>query len=234
MNRFKMITLLLVLAMNVSQAKSQSKEVDRLEASAKVFQEIMDTPDNSIPSDLLQRSECISIIPSMKKGGFIVGGRYGKGLVSCRQAEGKGPWGPPAMITLEGGSFGLLIGGAAVDVIMLIMTRDGVNSLLGNKFTLGGDASVAAGPVGRAGTAETDAYLKAKILSYSRSRGVFAGLELKGSVIRQDREGNQNLYGKPVGAKDLLMYGSEQIPKEAQPLLDLLKKYSPERNKQPL
>src|SRR6185436_14305973 len=109
MNRFKMITLLLVLAMNVSQAKSQSKEVDRLEASAKVFQEIMDTPDNSIPSDLLQRSECISIIPSMKKGGFIVGGRYGKGLVSCRQAEGKGPWGPPAMITLEGGSFGLLI-----------------------------------------------------------------------------------------------------------------------------
>jgi lipid-binding SYLF domain-containing protein len=170
----------------------------------------------------------------MKKGGFIFGGRYGKGVVSCRQNEGKGPWGPPVMIALGGGSFGLQIGGAAVDVVMLIMQRDGVNSLLKNSFTIGGDASAAAGPVGRAGTAETDAYLKAKILSYSRSRGVFAGLELKGAVVRQDRDGNENLYGKVVGAKDLLLYGQEPVPTDAQPLVQTLTKYSPERNRQPL
>lgn len=213
---------------------AQTKEADRLEAAAKVFQEIMDTPDHSVPADLLERCECIAIVPSMKKGGFIFGGRYGKGVVSCRQNEGKGPWGPPAMIALGGGSFGLQIGGAAVDVVMLVMDRDGVNSLLKNQFTLGGDASAAAGPVGRAGTAETDAYLKAKILSYSRSRGAFAGLELKGSVVRQDRDGNQTLYGKPVGAKDLLMAAQEPIPRDAQPLIDVLTKYSPARNKRPL
>lgn len=234
MKRPCMITLLFIFVLSLSALQAQTKEADRLEAAARVFQEIMDTPDNSIPTDLLERSECIAIIPSMKKGGFIFGGRYGKGVVSCRRDEGKGPWGPPAMIALGGGSFGLQIGGAAVDVVMLVMDRDGVNSLLKNSFTLGGDASAAAGPVGRAGTAETDAYLKAKILSYSRSRGVFAGLELKGAVVRQDRDGNQNLYGKPVGAKDLLMHAQEPIPADAQPLIQVLTKYSPERDKRPL
>jgi SH3 domain-containing YSC84-like protein 1 len=228
------IALLIGFVVAPSAVPAQSKEADRLGAAARAFQEIMDAPDNSIPTDLLERSECIAIIPSMIKGGFIFGGRYGKGVVSCRQNEGKGPWGPPAMIGLGGGSFGLQIGGAAVDVVMLILDREGVNSLLKNSFTLGGDASAAAGPVGRAGTAETDAYLKAKILSYSRSRGIFAGLELKGAVIRQDRDGNQNLYGKPVGANDLLIHAQESIPTDAQPLIQVLAKYSPERNKKPL
>jgi lipid-binding SYLF domain-containing protein len=231
MKRFCIITLLFMLVLSVSLVRARTKEAGRLEASARVFQEIMDAPDRGIPTDLLERSECIAIIPSMKKGGFIFGGRYGKGVVSCRQNEGQGPWGPPAMIALKGGSFGLQIGGAAVDVVMLVMDREGVNSLLKSKFTLGGDASVAGGPVGRSGTAQTDAYLKAKILSYSRSRGVFAGLELKGAVVQQDRDGNQNLYGKVVGAKDLLMFAQEPVPAEAQPLIQVLTKYSPQRHR---
>jgi len=151
------IPVLVLLAASLSLVQAQTKEADRLSAAAAAFQEIMDTPDSSIPTDLVERCECIAIIPSMKKGGFILGGRYGKGLVSCRKDEGKGPWGPPAMIALGGGSFGLQIGAAAVDVVMLVMHRDGIDSLLRNKFTIGGDASAAAGPVGRAGTAETDA-----------------------------------------------------------------------------
>ncbi|MCI0420157.1 MAG: lipid-binding SYLF domain-containing protein [Acidobacteria bacterium] len=229
-----MIAVLFLQAANLSLLQGQTKEAGRLGAAATAFQEIMDTPDSSVPVDLLERSECIVIIPSMKKGGFILGGRYGKGVVSCRQNEGKGAWGTPAMVALGGGSFGLQIGVAAVDVVMLVMHRDGVNSLLKNKFTMGGDVSAAAGPVGRAGAAETDAYLKAKILSYSRSRGVFAGLELKGAVLQQDRDGNQNLYGKPVGAKDLLMAAQEPVPNDAKPLIDVLTKYSPARNRKPL
>jgi lipid-binding SYLF domain-containing protein len=233
--RLSILALLsFILFANLSLVHAETKEADRLEAAAKVFQEIMETPDRSVPTDLLERCECLAIIPSMKKGGFILGGRYGKGVVSCRQDEGKGPWGPPAMIALGGGSFGLQIGGAAVDVVMLVMDREGISSLLKNSFTFGGDASAAAGPVGRAGTAETDAYMKAKILSYSRSRGAFAGLELKGAVVRQDRDGNLNLYGKPVGAKDLLMAAREPIPHDAQSLVDVLTKYSPARNKKPL
>ncbi len=234
MKSVRIIPVLVLLAASVSSIQGQTKEADRLGAAATAFQEIMDTPDSSVPVDLLERSECIAIIPSMKKGGFILGGRYGKGVVSCRQNDGKGPWGPPAMIALGGGSFGLQIGVAAVDVVMLVMHRDGIDSLLRNKFTIGGDASAAAGPVGRAGTAETDAYMKAKILSYSRSRGAFAGLELKGAVLQQDRDGNQNLYGKPVGAKDLLISAQEPIPNDAKPLIDVMTKYSPARNRKAL
>lgn len=227
-----MACLVLLLDANISSA-AESKEGERLAASAKVFQEVMDTPDNAIPQDLLERCECVAIVPSMKKGGFIFGGRYGKGVVSCRKDQGAGPWGPPAMITVKGGSFGLQIGGAAVDVVMLVMDRDGVNSLLKNKFTLGGDASVAGGPVGRAATAQTDAHMKAKMLSYSRSRGVFAGLELKGAVVTQDRKANQSLYGKPIGAKELLMQGDIAIPTQAQSLIQTLTKHSPTRNRKP-
>lgn len=234
MNRLWIALLFTVLGSNILLAESKNKEAERLEAAAKVFQEIMDTPDNAIPNDLLDRSECISIIPSMKKGGFIVGGRYGKGLVSCRKGDGKGPWGPPSMITVEGGSFGLQIGGAAVDVVMLFMDKDGVNSLLKDKFTLGVDATAAAGPVGRDATAATDAFMKAKILSYSRSRGAFAGLELKGAAVKQDKEGNRALYGKDVNPKDLVIDGKEPVPKEAQPLIQVLTKYAPVRAKKPL
>jgi lipid-binding SYLF domain-containing protein len=234
MKHLSIIVLFVAFAATLPLVQAEAKEKERLQAATIVFQEIMDTPDKSIPNDLLERSECVAVIPSMKKGGFIVGGRYGRGVVSCRRSTAEGSWGSPSMIALEGGSFGLQIGGAAVDVVMLFMGKDGVNSLLKNKFTLGGDASAAAGPVGRAGMAETDAYMKAKILSYSRSRGVFAGLELKGSSIRQDRNGNKNLYGKVIGAKELLMEGKEPLPPDAKPFVDVLSKFSPARNKKPL
>ena len=234
MNRLWITLLFAFLGSNILLAQSKNKEAERLEASAKVFQEIMEAPDSAIPSEWLDRTECISTIPSMKKGGFIVGGRYGKGVVSCRKGDGKGPWGPPAMITIEGGSFGLQIGGAAVDVVMLFMDKEGVNSLLKDKFTLGVDATAAAGPVGRDATAATDAFMKAKILSYSRSRGVFAGLELKSAVVKQDKDGNRTLYGKDIDPKNLVIGGKEPIPKEAQPLLQILTKYAPVRKKKPL
>ena len=231
MRSFTIISLIIVLSTSwgVSIGQAQSKEADRLKSSATVLNEIMATPDKSIPEDLLTKCACVAVIPSMKKGGFIFGGRYGRGAVSCRKNGGTGEWGPPSMIKLTGGSFGLLAGGAAVDVVMLVMNLDGINSLIKNQFTLGGDASVAAGPVGRASSAETDAYMKAKILSYSRSQGVFVGLELNGAVMKQDRDANQVLYGKVVGAKDLLFDATEPVPKDAQDFIQTLNKYSPAR-----
>jgi SH3 domain-containing YSC84-like protein 1 len=167
------------------------------------------------------------IIPGMKKGGFIVGGRYGKGMVSCRGKDKEG-WGAPSMLEMGGGSVGLQIGASAVDVVMLVMQREGMDSLLKDKFTLGGDASVAAGPVGRAGTAETDALMTAKILSYSRSKGVFAGLELKGSTLNQDNDANKALYGKHMDAKEILSsQGQVKSPAAAKPVIDVLNKYTP-------
>ncbi|MFB3922706.1 MAG: lipid-binding SYLF domain-containing protein [Terriglobia bacterium] len=212
----------------------QSKEAERLNRAAEVFGEIMNAPDSSVPEDLLERAHCVVVIPSMIKGGFVFGGRYGKGVVSCRKNAGVGPWGPPAMVTLGGGSFGAQIGGAAVDVIMLVMNPSGVEKLLKSKFTVGGDLSAAAGPVGRAATAETDALLNAKILTYSRSRGVFAGAELKGAVLKQDRDGNRFLYRRRIEARDLLIDGKAEVPAEAQPFIAVLTKYSPQRTKKPL
>jgi lipid-binding SYLF domain-containing protein len=215
-------TVLVVLA--VAPAFGASKEEERLAHAAKAFDEIMSAPDN-IPKNLLDKADCIVIIPGMKKGGFIVGGRYGKGLVSCRN-KAKTAWGAPAMLEMGGGSFGLQIGASAVDVVMLVMERGGMDSLLKDKFTLGGDASVAAGPVGRAGTAETDALMSAKILSYSRSKGVFAGLELKGTTLNQDGDANKALYGKAIDAPDILA-GKSTTPPAAKPVIDILTKYSP-------
>jgi SH3 domain-containing YSC84-like protein 1 len=225
--------LLLILMGLVMPLLAQEKEKERLESAAHVFEQIMSAPDKSIPQDLLDRCSCVAIIPSMLKGGFIVGGRYGRGAVVCRNSE-KGPWGAPSMIILTGGSFGLQIGGAAVDVVMLVMGKDGVRTLLKNKFTVGGDASAAAGPVGRATTAETDAYMNAKILSYSRSKGLFAGLELKGAVVQQDDSGNQALYGKEMSARQILVEHTVTPPGSAKPLLAVLNKFSPGISKKPL
>ena len=235
MRSFIIFSLIIVLLTSggISIGQAQTKEANRLKSSATVLNEIMATPDKSIPEDLLTKCACVAIIPSMKKGGFIFGGRYGRGAVSCRKNGGTGEWGPPSMIKLTGGSFGLLAGGAAVDVVMLIMNLDGINSLIKNEFKLGGDASVAAGPVGRSSSAETDAYMKAKILSYSRSQGVFAGVELSGAVMKQDRDANQILYGKVVGAKDLLFDANEPVPKDAQEFIQTLNKYSPARYRKP-
>jgi len=217
--------LTLLVALSVGPAFGASKEEERLAEAAKTFGEIMVARDKGIPGDLLDKADCVVMIPGMKKGGFIVGGRYGKGLVSCRNSA-QTDWGAPAMLEMGGGSVGLQIGASAVDVVMLVMDRKGMDSMLKDKFTLGGDASVAGGPVGRASTAETDAAMKAKVLSYSRSRGVFAGLELKGATLNQDNNANKALYGREIDAVEILG-GKIATPAAAKPVVDVLMKYSP-------
>ena len=197
---------------------------ERLANAAKAFEEIMAVPDKAIPGSVLNKAECIVVVPGMKKGGFIVGGSFGRGAVTCRNKDKSG-WGAPAMVELGGGSVGLQIGGEATDVVMLIMNREGIDSLLKNKFTLGGDASVAAGPVGRDATAETDAALKAKILSYSRSRGVFGGVSLQGTTLHQDEDAIKAVYGKQLNASDILN-GALPTPPSATQLNQALTKYS--------
>ena len=184
----------------------------------------MDTPDSAIPQELLDRSYCVVIVPGLKKAGFIVGARYGKGYVSCRKKSRVG-WTAPATVRVEGGSFGFQIGASETDVVMLIMNERGMDRLFTNQFTLGGDASVAAGPLGRSVSAQTGAFLTAEILSWSRSRGVFAGVALTGATLRQDVSDNQELYGKPLENRQIIE-GNVRVPKAAKRLLSLLNKYS--------
>jgi SH3 domain-containing YSC84-like protein 1 len=206
-----------------------SKVNDRVVSAAIVLKEISRTPDKSIPQDLLDKSACVAVIPSMKKGGFIFGANYGKGLMSCRTDAGDGPWSAPSMFLLQGGSFGLQIGAQSVDLILVIMNLSGVESLLNSKFTLGGDASVAAGPVGRTAAAETDAWMSAEILAYSRSRGLFGGLIIKGGVIRPDKDANFVLYGKQIKPRDILFEKAESVPKDVKIFLDELTRISPKK-----
>jgi lipid-binding SYLF domain-containing protein len=175
----------------------------RLKASADVMKEIMATPDKAIPQELLQSSQCVVIVPGMKKAAFIIGAKYGKGFLLCRKDSGIG-WSAPAAIMVEGGSFGFQIGGSETDVVMLVMNRGGVEKLLSSKFTLGADASVAAGPVGRTASASTDLKLHAEILSYSRSRGLFAGVALNGATLRPDEGTNEELYGSKITNKEIV------------------------------
>ena len=175
----------------------------RLKESAEVMKEVMATPDKAIPQELLQSSKCVVIVPGMKKGAFIIGAKYGKGFILCRKASGIG-WSAPAAIMVEGGSFGFQIGGSETDVVMLVMNSGGVEKLLSSKFTLGADASVAAGPVGRTASANTDLQLNAEILSYSRSRGLFAGLALNGATLRPDEDTNKELYGSEVTNREIV------------------------------
>lgn len=191
--------------------------------AAKVFTEIMNAPDNAIPNELLDKAECVAVFPSVIKAGFVVGGRGGRGVVSCRTTQG---WSAPAFLNLGGGSIGLQIGAQATDFVMLFMTKDGVNSLLSTKFTLGGDASVAAGPVGRQAGASTDAAMKAQILSYSRSRGAFAGLELKGVAITIDDSDMKGVYGSDVTAKEVLQENKRTAPPQVRDFPQTLAKYS--------
>jgi len=197
---------------------------ERLANAAKAFNEIMSVPDKGIPGSVLNKAECVVVVPGMKKGGFIVGGSFGRGTVTCRTKDKSG-WGAPAMVELGGGSVGLQIGAEATDVVMLIMNREGIDSLLKDKFTLGGDASVAAGPVGREASAETDVALKAKILSYSRSKGIFGGVSLQGSTLQQDEGAIKAVYGKQLNASDILG-GGVATPPAAMPLNQVLTKYS--------
>ena len=186
--------------------------------------EIMGTPDQGIPQDLLNKAYCVVIVPSLKKGAFVVGGQYGKGFTICRRGAGMG-WGAPGAVRVEGGSFGFQIGGSSTDVVMLVMNEHGMKDLDKDKFTLGGDASVAAGPVGRTATANTDAYMSAEILSWSRTKGLFAGVSLSGATLRPDRDGNKELYGEKLDNQQILMTTKEP-PAAARALIAELDKYS--------
>lgn len=216
-------TLLLTLSGGLLLADKATDE--RLANAAKAFDEIMAAPDKGIPGSVLDKAACVIVVPGMKKGGFIVGGSFGRGAISCRNTGNKG-WGPPAMVELGGGSVGFQIGAEATDVVMLVMNRTGIESLLKSKFTLGGEASVAGGPVGRSSSAETDAAMKSKILSYSRSRGAFAGVSLQGTTLHQDEDANKAVYGKELGSDEILN-GKVTAPAGAKPLTSILTKYSP-------
>jgi len=221
--RVRIAMLIAMVAGSIAFAK-ENKTAQRLEEAATVISEIMDTPDKGIPQDLLDGAQCIIVVPGLKKGAFILGGKYGKGVVSCRKSGGTG-WTAPASIRVEGGSVGLQIGGSESDVVMLVMNERGMQKLMESKFTLGGEGEVAAGPVGRNATAQTDAKMRAEILSWSRSRGVFAGISLQGATLRQDLDDNKELYGKAYETKDILT-GNVAVPAAASKLISLLGKYS--------
>ena len=215
---------LAVSTATLAQAKKNIKdEVQQSEKAARVFREIMDTPDKGIPQDLLESAECVAVFPSVIKAGFIIGGRGGRGVASCRMAAG---WSAPAYFNLGGGSVGLQIGASSTDFIMLFMNKDGLNSLLSDGFTLGGDASVAAGPVGRQVGASTDLKMTAQILSYSRSKGLFAGLELKGVVIKPDKDDMRDVYGEGITAKEILKENKVTAPVSVRAFPIALGRYS--------
>ncbi len=222
--------MILVAAMALSPLLAKSSEpVKRLDEAASVFSEIMATSDKGIPQELLENAHCIVIVPGLKTAGFIIGGKYGKGYLSCRNKGGLG-WSAPGTVRIEGGSVGFQIGGSETDLIMLVMNERGAEKLLSSKFTLGAEGSVAAGPVGRTATAQTDAQLHAEILSWSRSQGLFAGLALEGATLRQDLDDNAELYGSKLENRDIVTNG-RPAPESAARLMELLNKYPAHENK---
>jgi len=211
----------------VSSAFAQDKEQDRVENAGTVMKEILNAPDG-IPQSVLDKADCVVILPSVLKFAIGVGGSYGRGVMTCREgATFHGKWGPPTMMALEGGSVGLQLGGNATDFILLMMSPRSAKSVLSSKVKIGADASAAAGPVGRAASAETDVTLRAEILSYSRSRGLFAGVSLEGSTLRADNGANKNLYGKEISASDIVFKHDVPVPPSAKTLLATLQKASP-------
>jgi len=204
-----------------------NKEQKRLENSGVVMQEIMNTPEN-IPREILEKADCVIVFPSVLKAAFVVGGSYGRGAMVCRAGgEFKGPWGAPAMYALEGGSIGFQIGGQATDLILLIMNERGASSILNSKVKLGADASVAAGPLGRDASADTDAYLRSEVLSYSRSRGLFAGVSLEGSTLRPDDDATADVYGRKLTAREIVLGGKVRTPASGRHLVAVLQKNAP-------
>lgn len=220
---FLRITMATVLTAVLGMA---SHELERVREADKVLQEIMKVPESGIPRDLLEKAHCMVIVPGMKKAGFIVGERYGVGVATGRNPGGKMGWTAPSTVRIEGGSFGLQIGGGEVDVVLMVMNARGAEKLMKSEFTLGGEASAMAGPVGRAAKAETDALMHAEILSYSRSRGLFAGAEITGATLRSDDDANKVLYGKAVPHEDILHGKVGKMPQVAQPLIARLNKLS--------
>lgn len=232
-----MLSLGMVLALAaaplVAATPDNEKVTDRLENSGMVMEEIMNIPDN-IPQDLLDKAECVIVFPSVLKAAFIVGGSYGRGAMVCRSGEHfTGPWGAPCMMALEGGSLGFQLGGEATDFVLLVMNTRGATAILNNKVKLGGDVSAAAGPKGRDAEAATDVTLRAEILSYSRARGLFAGISLEGSSLRPDNEGNEKLYGKKLSGKEIARDGAVPVPPSGQKLVNLLDKKSPKNHSDP-
>jgi SH3 domain-containing YSC84-like protein 1 len=214
------LALCLLTTLLSAAEEGDTKATKRVESAATVLDEIQGAPDQGIPQEVLGSAECVAVIPTLLKGGFIVGGRYGKGVASCRTPKG---WSAPAFFTIGGGSFGLQIGGEAVDLVMLIMNKDGMKNLLSSNFKLGADAS--AGPVGRHASADTDWKMRAQVLTYSRARGAFAGLELSGAVITQDKDSTRDFYGRMVPFKTSLE-GNIEAPQAAYPFLNTLAKWA--------
>src|SRR5947209_473615 len=216
------LALCLLTTLLSAAEEGDTKATKRVESAATVLDEIQGAPDQGIPQEVLGSAECVAVIPTLLKGGFIVGGRYGKGVASCRTPKG---WSAPAFFTIGGGSFGLQIGGEAVDLVMLIMNKDGMKNLLSSNFKLGADASAAAGPVGRHASADTDWKMRAQVLTYSRARGAFAGLELAGAVIKEDKDSTRDFYGRMVPFRTSLV-GEVEAPQAAYPYLNSLAKWA--------
>jgi SH3 domain-containing YSC84-like protein 1 len=222
-----MLFVALPILSSSASAADPEKDEDRLKNCGAVLKEILDVPDD-IPQDLLDKADCVVVFPSVLKAAFIVGGSYGRGAMSCRRGEDfRGSWGAPTMMALEGGSFGFQIGGEATDFVLLVMNERGASGILSSKVKLGADASVAAGPVGRTASAETDATLRADILSYSRARGAFVGVSLEGSTIRPDNGANKQIYGQEVPARQIVLSGHVAAPLSARGLISTLDSRTP-------
>jgi lipid-binding SYLF domain-containing protein len=225
--RRKSVLLIGVALLTATICGANNKAQRRLETSGEVMQQIMNIPEN-IPQAVLEKAECVIVFPSVLKAAFVFGASYGRGAMVCRTGEHfRGPWGAPAMFALEGGSFGFQIGGQATDLVLLIMNERGASSILGSKVKLGGDASVAAGPVGRDAAANTDAYMRAEILSYSRTRGLFAGVSLEGSTLRPDNDATADVYGRKLTAREIVLDGNFRVPASGRHLVAVLQKGSP-------
>jgi lipid-binding SYLF domain-containing protein len=220
----RFIATILIAAMSAGALSAAESASNRLKSADEVLGEIMSAPDKGIPQDLLGKSQCIVIVPGLKKGAFIVGGKYGRGFILCRNGSGNG-WSAPAGVIVEGGSFGFQIGGQETDAVMLVLSKRGAEKLMSSKFTLGGDASVAAGPVGRTSSADTDLKMQAEILTYSRARGVFAGVALNGATLRPDKDSNRELYGGELSNQQIVM-GKTTPPPAASVLRSNLSRYS--------
>jgi lipid-binding SYLF domain-containing protein len=233
MKRFLAALIAVFLLPGAVILAEDKKEEDRLKDAGEVLKEVLDIPDN-IPQPLLNRAECVIVLPSVKKLAIGIGGSYGRGAMVCRGGEHyTGAWGAPAMYALEGANIGLQLGGNATDFILLVMNPRGAQSLLHSKVKLGADAAAAAGPKGRAATAATDIVMKAEVLSYSRSRGLFAGVSLEGSTLRQDNGANENLYGRKLSAEDIIRKGAVRTPAAGQALVSLLNRKSPKNESDP-
>lgn len=225
--------LTLLFTCSTFAANEETREQKRLEACGEVFKEILNIPDG-IPKDLLNKAECVIVIPTVLKFAIGVGGSFGRGAITCRTGEHfTGPWSAPALFAVEGGNIGFQLGGEATDFVLLVMNPRGAESILSSKVKLGADASAAAGPKGRTAAADTDIVMKAEVLSYSRSRGLFAGISLEGSTLRSDGSANRNLYGKDLSAKEIVREGKVSVPASAHELVALLNKTSPKNQSDP-